>query len=224
MANRPNFNSIKVDGFEREIREVQHTKYLGVTIDQNLKWKQHVARLTSNIRKLIRKFYIIREILNEHLLICVYRALVESLLRYAIIVWGSLYENALKPLRTVQNYILRIIFRKDKMSPTYQLYSDKIPSTRCLFVLSVCSYMYQNPTIVGEHVSHSYSTRSNVVRNLQIPNSTTNLNLRSIEYLGVKIYNILPVELRVMTVNKKKIMHNCRVFICNNFDTFSSLF
>lgn len=221
-ANRPNFNTIKINGFDKEIKEVEFIKYLGVIIDQHLKWKHHITRLTNNLRKLIRKFYMIREILNEHLLICVYKALVESLLRYAIIVWGSVYENALKPLKTIQNYILKIIFRRNKMFPTCQLYNEKILAARSLFVLGVCSYVFENPTTT-QHVNHLHCTRFNFERNFQIPNSSTSLNLRSIDYLGPKIFNILPVTVRV-TVSRRVFHRECVKFIATNFERFANLF
>ena len=79
-ANRPPFNNILVNGFDKEIKEVSSTKYLGIVIDRNLKWKEHISKVTNNIRALIRRFYSLREILCKKLLICVCKALVESLL------------------------------------------------------------------------------------------------------------------------------------------------
>ncbi|KAK9878787.1 hypothetical protein WA026_023852 [Henosepilachna vigintioctopunctata] len=57
-ANRPSFDSISVES--TVIKEVTSTKYLGVTIDKNLKWDKHIERLVTNIRKLIPRFYIFR--------------------------------------------------------------------------------------------------------------------------------------------------------------------
>lgn len=71
----------------------------------------------------------------------------------------------------MQNYILKIIFKKNKMFPTNQLYNEIILSIRSSFILDVCSYMYPNPT-----VDHSYATRLNVERIPQIPNTTNSEN------------------------------------------------
>ena len=90
-VNRPLYNSIHINGLDSELAEVNCTKYLGIYIDKHLKWDEHVLRLSKNIRKLIHKFYTLREILNRQLLITVYKAIVESLLRYGVIVWGGLY-------------------------------------------------------------------------------------------------------------------------------------
>lgn len=139
MANRPDFSSIQFDGLEQAIEEVDHTKYLGITIDKHLKWDQHVLRLSNNIRKLIRKFYILREILGKKLLNSVYKALVESLLRYGLVVWGGLSNTCMKQLNVVQNYILKIINRKSKRYSTRLLYSEEILDVRSLYILCACS-------------------------------------------------------------------------------------
>ena len=58
----------------------------------------------ARIRKLIYKFYILREIMNEKLVIIIYRALVESLFRYGIMAWGGAYISKIRPLQVIQNY------------------------------------------------------------------------------------------------------------------------
>lgn len=50
-------------------------------------------------------------------MIIVYKALVESLIRYGIIIWGGLYNTALKQLNVIQNFILKIINKKEKRYP-----------------------------------------------------------------------------------------------------------
>lgn len=116
-SNRPDFDKIETNNLI--IKELDSIKYLGIIIDKHLKWNVHVLKLSTSIRKLIHKFYILRDILSTDLLIMVYRTLVESLIRYGIIVWGGLYQASLQQLNTVQNYILKLIFRKKKKISHY---------------------------------------------------------------------------------------------------------
>ena len=115
----------------------------------------------------------------------------ESLLRYGIIVSGGLYNNALQPLNIAQNYILKVIFKKEKIYSTNLLYSAEIPNVRSLYILSISVFVHKNVNLKN-YVNHSYQTRSNINKHLIIPNSTTNINLRFISYLAPKIYNVLP--------------------------------
>lgn len=79
--------------------ETEKVKYLGIIIDKNLKWTDHVNYLTSRVRRLIHKFSELRKFMNK-------KTLVESIIKYGILVWGGLYNNALNPLSVVQNFIL----------------------------------------------------------------------------------------------------------------------
>ena len=64
LANRPSFSGISVEGFKSDINEVSNIKYLGIMIDKHLKWEDHVLKLKDNIRKIIHKFYLLREMMS----------------------------------------------------------------------------------------------------------------------------------------------------------------
>lgn len=87
-AGRPAFAHIMIEN--KEIVEVHQIRYLGIVVDEFLKWAPQVNHLSNKIRALIHKFYILRNFLTQKLLITLYKALVESLIRYGILVWGGL--------------------------------------------------------------------------------------------------------------------------------------
>ena len=211
--NRPTFNSLEVG--DSLILGTDTIKYLGITIDCHLKWKDHVARIVHGLKRLIHKFYILREILNEKLLISVYKALVESVIRYGILVWGGMYKASLQCLNVLQNYILKIIFKKPKLFHTALLYSENILNVRCLYILTVSRFMIKSTN--KSHISHSLSTRNKQAGNLSIPKNKTTLNLKSIIYLGPKIYNALPHNLRCLKANKI-FNRKCSDYIFSNYD------
>lgn len=197
-------------------------KYLGIVVDKNLKWDKHVLSLTNSIRKLIPKFYIIRNILNKKLLITVYKAIVESLLRYGLLIWGGLYQNALTPLNVVQNYILKVMFHKNRMYSTKNLYSSDILNVRSLYILSTCCYVYKSSEMKN-YIAHIYSTRGRDEKRLVIPQSNTTRQQRSIKSLAPKIYNILPSDIR-STPSYRQFKTTCTLFISGNESVFRALF
>lgn len=221
MANRPDYSSIFVENFQNEIKEVPHIKYLGVIIDRHLKWEEQVLKLKNSIRKLIHKFYQIRESMGQKLLISIYKALIESLLRYGIIVWGGLYNNVLEQLNVAQNYILKIIYKKSRLYPTQQLYNDQIFNVRSLYILETCIFVYKQDHF-KKYVNHDYQTRINIQKNLQIPQSKSTMNLRFLNYLGPKFFNLLPLELRNAT-SLKKFIKNCKCHIFDRNEEFVKL-
>lgn len=64
-------------------------KYLGVYIDQFLRWDVHVENTINKIKGLIYMFYNLRNVLDENILLRVYEALVVSILRYGLPIWGG---------------------------------------------------------------------------------------------------------------------------------------
>jgi len=119
------------------INGCEKTKYLGVVIDKHLKWSEHINYFVTKLRKLVYKFYTLREILPEKLSILVYKSLVESLLHYGIVAWGGTYKTNLKPLQTIQNYILKIIYKKKQyptLDPTNQIYNCNIFNIQQLYI------------------------------------------------------------------------------------------
>ena len=219
--NRPYFTSIAVENFEHSINEVEQTKYLGIIIDKHLRWENHIIKLTNNIKKLIYKFYLLREILSEKLLISVYRALVESLIRYGIMVWGGMCETVLKQLNVMQNTILKIIFKKNKRYSTSLLYSSDIFNVRSLYILSCCVYVHKEESM-RNYINHLYNTRNKTGQNLRIPISHRSINQRFVSYLGPKFFNLLPLKIR--NIDKtRKFNIKCRSYIFQNNAVFANI-
>lgn len=195
---------------------------MGVIIDQHLKWDIHINKLANHVRKFIRTFYTLREILGKKILESVYKALVESLLRYGLVIWGGAYKTYLKQLAVAQNYILKIILRKNRLYPTELLYSSEVLDIRSLYVLCTCSFVHKNIEL-RNYVNHTYDTRNKINRQLSIPISNTNINMKFLNYLAPKIYNIIPAWLKSIT-NLKKFNRECAVYITEHVGEFMRLF
>lgn len=219
-ANRPHFNSISVG--DSQINEVPHTRYLGIVIDQFLKWKPHIDSLSKKIRMLIHKFYVIREFLNAKILIMVYRSLVESLITYGIVVWGGLYNNALYKLNVVQKYILKIIYKKNRIYPSSFLFTRETLNIRSLYMLQICTYIHARP-VMRRLIDHGYNTRAKNNRDVQIPINYKNINLRYVDYLAPKVYNMLPRHVRGVTY-MRGFRGACKIFIFENYSRMSEIF
>lgn len=192
-ANRPQYGNIVVD--DHCIEEISSTKYLGIVIDKFLKWQPHIDYVSGKIRGLIHKFYLLREFLNKRTLIIIYKAFVESIIGYGILVWGGLYNNSLYKLNIIQKYILKIIYRKKRLYPTRLLFNEEILSIRSIYILTVCSYVHTHNNL-KLLVNHTYETRTRINRHIKLPISNNNLNLRYVNYFGPKLYNLLPGEVR----------------------------
>ena len=90
------------------IKRVTKVNYLGLVVDENLSWDEHVEY----IKKISRNIGIIkrmRSILPYELLTTLYMTLVKPHFRYCDIVWGQCNETLKDKLQTLQNRAARVI-------------------------------------------------------------------------------------------------------------------
>ena len=92
------------------IREVTYAKYLGVTIDQNLKWSEHVKQISNKANG-------VHGFLRHNLYSCpmstkinCYKALVKPVLDYAATVWSPYTQKDINMVEQVQRRAARFIF------------------------------------------------------------------------------------------------------------------
>ena len=215
------FTNITVKNLSENIHEVSNTKYLGIICDQTLRWDLHTAYLTKKLNFLVYKFYTLRNILDRKMLIMLYQSLVESILRYGILVWGSMYYTSLKPLQVIQNKILKIILKKPYLYPTQQIYNNTLVNVRTLFLITVCCYMHHHKDIRYQ-LHHVHNTRINADGHLVIPIRCSEFGKRSIKYLGPKLYNLLPNNIR--NNKTKRYIKLVKNYIVENYERFVSVF
>jgi len=206
------------------IKRVNKLKYLGVMVDCNLRWDEHITYLAKKVRVMFYKFYQLRDILNKKLLLITYGALVESILRYCITIWGNSYNNTLKILETCQNTLLKIILHKQRRYSTLELYkSSNTLNLRNLYVMSILNYLSKNPQLCSL-VSHTYHTRLKVNENLVVPLLPTAFCQRFFSYFAPKVFNMLPEHLRIIIKNTNLFKKRIKTFILNNPTFFVHLF
>ena len=84
-------------------------KYLGVIIDRNLSWNDHIQYICKKISKSCGYISKLRHCVSTDTLISVYYALVHSYIRYGISSWGSATDTVLQRLISLVNRIVRIM-------------------------------------------------------------------------------------------------------------------
>ena len=92
-----------------EIKIVKSCKYLGVYIDAELTWNEHILYVRKKIACLSGIFYKIRHKMPKQCLIFVYCAMVHPHIQYGIELYVNTSKQYLKPLMILNNKILRIL-------------------------------------------------------------------------------------------------------------------
>lgn len=181
------------------------TKYLGIQIDQNLNFKNHVNALTKRMRKLIYLFKSLRSVIELKLLKNIYLALCQSLVTYCITVWGGINVSTLLPLERVVRVILKVGANRPMRYPTNILYNDySVLNVRQLYIKNLMIRMYA--VLGNEKCQSSEVTRKINVFSYDAPIKTSFIRM-FYPFLGVYLYNKL----------NKVLNYNCKTkYECKN--------
>lgn len=179
-------------------------KYLGVLLDEKLTWKFHVNYITNKIRKLIYKFYELRQIMNIRTLKLVYFALVESIINYGLCVWGNAQKCTMASLHVAQKYIIKIILFKNRTFPTDSLFRESgLFNVEQMYIKCIIRFMITKPYYRID-LRHKINTRATARQNVIVPSVLCSATQRHIAYIGPKIYNVLPLDIRNKTYKQVK--------------------
>ena len=87
----------------------EHTvKYLGLFIDDNLKWTSQINCLSTQLARCTGLFYILRNFVSRETLCMLFYSLVYSRIQYAITAWATANKTSQEIIRVRLNKILRI--------------------------------------------------------------------------------------------------------------------
>ena len=91
------------------INEVKSTKFLGIIIDDKLKWTEHIQYIKNKISKSIGILIKIRPYLDKVTLRNLYFTFVYPYLIYCVEVWGNACDTHLDPIIKIQKKCVRVI-------------------------------------------------------------------------------------------------------------------
>ena len=96
-----------------QVENVDQTKYLGVIIDKNLCWAEHINNVRTKVSRGIGFLKYSRKFLPQKTLSKMYRGIVELHFRYCCSVWGCCGVTRLQTLKKLQNRAARIVTRSN---------------------------------------------------------------------------------------------------------------
>ena len=108
----------------KKITHANHVKFLGVLLDETLSWRSHLIELSRKLARSVGIFYKLRHYGPLDTLISIYYALFYPFLTYGIAVWGTTYQNLLKPILTAQKKVIRAITFSELTAHSSPLFSD----------------------------------------------------------------------------------------------------
>ena len=230
--------SVKINigiGSKYYIKECKSYKYLGLIVDNNLKFDLHVDYIKRKIQKRIGAMY-----RGSSLLPIKYRkmfanALILPNFDYLDTIYGRASKSKLHELDILYKKVAKIALGVEKTESSINVYRDmKWLPLHLRRQVHLFTYMFkiikgQSPSnFINKFKFISGGSRDGSNCNLYTPKSTS---LKNFYYLGAKAWNILPTSLRNMEDPKlfgkiykanllDSIVSNTRYAINNSYDYF----
>lgn len=180
----------------KPVEKVSVFKYLGINLEEKMRWKNHTSFLFSQVRLSVRKFYFLRNICGVQLLRTLYYGLVHSRLQYGIVCYGGACKSTIDIIRKLQNKIVRIMLKQNRREPSFPLYQFlKVLPVQHLFVFKTLRLFYLRSGNRGS-ARLNYSTRSNEQRIFIKPKVNKSYFKQSFLYLGPQYFNCLPLKVK----------------------------
>ncbi len=104
------------------LRETGLTWNIGVIFDDQLTFKEHIAKTTRSCRFVLHNIRNIRPFLTQHAAQLLVQALVISRLDYCNALLAGLPSCTVKPLQTIQNAAARLVFSEPKRAHVTPLF------------------------------------------------------------------------------------------------------
>lgn len=190
------------------ISSVEDVKFLGVYLDESLKWKRHLVELNNRLSSAVYAIFIIRKNVGFQTSLTVYYAYFQSILQYGIEFWGD-STGVAATFRIQKKAIRSICCLRPRDSCREHFKKLRIMTLVNLYLFRVSIIIFRNKTSLIKHSdNHNYDTRQN---NLYLlPQYNYNVTRKSTFYNGIKIFNHLPSNIKnIMSLNqfKRKLRH-----------------
>jgi len=195
----PNHHSnIIING--EDIEKVSAIKFLGVTLNCNLSWLNHIQKTKVKVAKNIGVICKARRVLQQSTLALLYNTFIQPYLIYCIEVWGSASDSHILPLIRIQKKAIRIVCSVPPRTHTYPLFvSLNILNIRKLYQYMATIFMFKhhhqqlpdhcNDLFTSNAEIHDYNTRQRSM--LHVPVTANNYQKRTIRFMGVTLWNRL---------------------------------
>ena len=120
---------------KENINYKSEVKFLGVWLNETLKWDHHVQYLTKKLGKVCFAIRIIKNVADLNTVKTLYFSSYQSLLTYGIIFWGNSTKS--KEIFILQKKVVRIIVGAKLFEPCRKRFRKfGIPLFLCLYFLS----------------------------------------------------------------------------------------
>ena len=208
------------------LERVSSTKFLGVIIDENLTWKNHIDAISKNISRNIGILSKLKHFVPEYILYSLYCTLVLPYINYGILIWGNTYKTYLDKIFKLQKWAIRTISSEHYRCHTGPLFiKHNVLNVFDIFKLELGVFMYKHQTKLLPQMFSNYFLKHNQVHNYPTRNSQDYsihktkkmFSDRAIRTVGPALWNSLDKKIK----DCKNIKHFRNIFKSSLLDKYN---
>lgn len=198
----PDSSIISING--KEITKVSSTKFLGIHIEDDLKWNIQIHQVAYKLSKTTAILHKLKHFLNCDQLKHIYNSLFLPYLNYCSVVWGNTSFENLNRLILLQKKAVRILSNSCFLAHTAPLFQNlKILTVESLFKHRIAIFMFKHlknvhPPYIKDMFSlvssnHNICTRSSTKYFCNLPR--TKFFQETLRFKGPSIFNSIPPDI-----------------------------
>ena len=201
---RSSFNIPPVNLGINTIQQTDCTKFLGIHLDQNLRFNNHIQHISGKVSKTVGILHKLKLTIPDYILKHLYNSLILPYLTYGIEVWHAAPKVLTEKISILQKKSIRAIHNLDYNAHTNEFFKrDNILKLEDLYKLNLCShlYSYTNSTensfysrINPHSDTHNHYTRNR--NNLVLPRYSKTSSQSSFIYQSIKEWGNIPVSIQ----------------------------
>ena len=134
----------------------------------------------------------------------IYYAFFHSILNYGIIAWGGAYRNNLQLIQSLQNRILKVVYKN-----TFP--QKKTMTIIQMFTFECLKYYYKE--LKELYINSTRKTRN---KSIILPKQYRTVSDKNNHIKAIATYNLLPNELKIIDIGKKANANKIKEWISKN--------
>ena len=218
------------------IEHVRELSFLGVTIDENLSWKNHIDITAKKLSRAVGVLKHLKNFVPKNILRLIYNGLILPYINYGILCWGSCNPTTLSRITILQKRAIRIITGARYYSHHEPLCrANKLLNLSDIYKSRICKLIHSwfrndlPPRIMKlfSKVSdcHDVNTRNANSNKFSIPKFRLSLRSQSPTLSIARIWNILENDLSPhLNLTLNSFAYRCRNYFINRYSQLVLLF
>uniref|UniRef100_A0A1B6FRU9 Reverse transcriptase domain-containing protein n=1 Tax=Cuerna arida TaxID=1464854 RepID=A0A1B6FRU9_9HEMI len=205
------------------VEQLTDTKFLGLIIDCNLSWDEHVKFLTKKLSSGLYALRRMKHYCNLTTLKTIYFSLLQSHISYGIAIYGGTTKKNLDYILKLQKKAIRIILNLSNNESVKKYFKElKFLTVYDLYILETVKYCKHNHVLNSQSQTHTYNTRNHFIserHNIELYKKKTT-------FAGLRFLQCLPQDIRIEH-NLSQFTSKLKSFLlnisCYSFEEFYEL-